>query len=140
MCAQGSLCDSVCLCNLSLRVARLYLIHHLWGAATFFFLLKSQAYLDQKLFFISLIFFFDLFFSSPVSSSFSSAMSLQDVALVSRGLKPLRVTLLIICQIQGERCLAGCNISSFFFFFLSRFVFFSQPLLGCRCLSSLLLI
>lgn len=62
-------------------------------------------------------------------------MSLQDVALVSWGLKPLRVMLLIICQILGERCLAGCNV-----FFPPSFVCLTQPLLGCRCLSLFLLI
>lgn len=71
---------------------------------------KSRAYLDKN-FFISLI-FLSLFFFFP--SSFGSEMSLRDVALVSWGLKPLRVTLLIICQIPGERCLVGCNVSFLF--------------------------
>lgn len=111
VCAQGNLCGSVCLCNLSASVACVYLIHHLWGRRPFFVQISSLS--QQKLFH-----FFNLFLSFFPLSSFGSEMSLQDVALVSWGLKPLRVTLLIICQIQGERCLAGCNVffsSSFFF-------------------------
>lgn len=61
-------------------------------------------------------------------------MSFQGVALVSWGLKPMRVTLLIICQIQGERCLAGCNV------FVFHLVCSAHSLLACRCLSLLLLI
>lgn len=133
VCAQGNLCGSVCLCNLSASVACVYLIHHLWGRRPFFVQISSLS--QQKLFH-----FFNLFLSFFPLSSFGSEMSLQDVALVSWGLKPLRVTLLIICQIQGERCLAGCNVFFSSSFFLSRFVCFSQPLLACRCLSSFLLI
>ena len=76
------------------------------GVVTFFSF-KSRAYLNKN-FFISLILCLFFFF---FYSSYSSEKSFQDVALISRGLKLLRVTVLITCQILGERCLAGCNVS-----------------------------
>lgn len=100
----GNLSDSMCLCSLLASVCA-YLIHHL-RAVTFFFCLN----LDKKLFhFFNLFLAFFLF---PCGLE----MSLQDVALVSRRLKPLRVTLVITFQILWEKCLAGCNVSVCLFF------------------------
>lgn len=102
------ICLTVLWCNL---LACVYVIHHLWGQQPYFFLFKSQAYLDKTFHFFNRI---SLFFTH---SFYGLELSLQDVALVSRGLKPLRVTPLITSKTQGERCLAGCYVSFCFVLF-----------------------
>lgn len=104
------------------------LIHHLSGRRPLFFFCLNLKLIETETF---------SFLSSLSPPPVGWETSLEDVALVSRGVKPLRVTLLMICQILGERELP-CRIERLLF--LSRFVSFNQPLLGCRCLSLFLLI